>query len=151
MAKVSLQIFLWIPSSYSQRRFKIKPVTLTWALSQQGPDENGLRLASFTGCGPRWGRGGRYEWLETSLGLHEEEALREDWGLQGPSAELADEGQGNFFSHPCKSRAWGCFLCELCFEVTEAVFPFISAHSDLYSCIFMLIYLMGLLVLSRNQ
>lgn len=101
MAKVILPIFLWIPSSYSQRHFKIKPVTLTWALSQQGPDENGLRLASFTGCGPRWGRGGRYEWLETSLGLHEEEALREDWGLQGPGAELADEGQGNFSSHPC--------------------------------------------------
>lgn len=65
----------------------------------QGPDENGLRPASFASCGPRGRRGGRHEWLETSAGLHEETALREDWGLQGLGAELEDEGQGNLSAH----------------------------------------------------
>lgn len=62
--------------------------------SLQGSDENGLGLAPLAGCGPRRGRGGRHERLEAPSGLHEEEALGEDRGLQGVGAELEDEGPG---------------------------------------------------------
>lgn len=66
----------------------------------QGPDENGHGPYSCSFCGPHRGRGGRHEWLEASTGLHEETALGEDRGLQGPSAELEDEGQGKYLARP---------------------------------------------------
>lgn len=65
----------------------------------QGPDENGHRPDSCSCCGPHGGRGGRHEWLEASTGLHEETALGKDWGIQGLSTELEDEGQGKYLAH----------------------------------------------------
>lgn len=101
----------------------LKSLLPTWAFPPQGPYENGLGLASFTGCGPCRGRGGRHEWLETSTGLHEETALGEDWGFQGFSPELEDEGQGKFTAHAVIWLRMLCTCAELWFDIEEVLSP----------------------------
>lgn len=124
----------------------------------QGPDENGHRLTSFSSSRPWWGRGGRHEWLETSIGLHEETTFREDWRLQGLSTELEDEGQGNLsvllcflYSCPCgfvalenfgESKlierdnrcAWSCKFCLVMDAILTSTKSCIWVYGLLLTC-----------------